>query len=181
MERVTTADTEDLLKIYAPYVTDTAITFEYDVPSFEEFKGRIEDISSKYPYIKAVQDGKTVGYAYATAFKGRRAYDWSVETTIYMDMNEKRKGVGRLLYNELEKLLKGMGVINMNACIALPKVEDRYLTNDSVKYHERMGFTEVGVFHSCAYKFDTWYDMIWMEKMIGEHRIPQEDVRFGQW
>ena len=85
IERVTTSDAEELLAIYAPYVTGTAISFETEVPSVEEFRGRIEKISSKYPYIKAVdEDNKILGYAYAGTFKERSAYDWSVETTVYI-------------------------------------------------------------------------------------------------
>ena len=93
IEKVTVADTEELLEIYAPYVTDTAITFEYEVPSKEEFAKRIRNISAKFPYIKAVDDdGKILGYAYASTFKGRSAYDWSVETTIYLREGQKRNG-----------------------------------------------------------------------------------------
>ena len=79
IERVTVEDAKELLEIYAPYVTDTAISFEYEVPSVEEFEERIRTISAILPYIKAVEDGKIIGYAYAGKFKGRKAYDWSVE------------------------------------------------------------------------------------------------------
>ena len=81
IEKVSTADAEELLAIYAPYVEETAISFEYEVPSVDEFRNRIEQISAKYPYIKAVVDEKIAGYAYAAGFKDRKAYDWSVETT----------------------------------------------------------------------------------------------------
>ena len=82
IEKVTIEDAEELLAVYAPYVRDTAVSFEYVVPSVEEFAVRILQISAKYPYIKAVEDGKIIGYTYANTFKGRKAYDWSVETTI---------------------------------------------------------------------------------------------------
>ena len=116
IERVTTSDAEELLAIYAPYVTGTAISFETEVPSVEEFRGRIEKISSKYPYIKAVdEDNKILGYAYAGTFKERSAYDWSVETTVYIRQDCRRQGIGKELYEALEKALRGMGVLNMNA------------------------------------------------------------------
>ena len=100
-------DAGELLNIYAPYVLETAITFEYEVPSVEEFKSRIINISAKYPYLKAVDDnGAILGYAYAGVFKGRRAYDWSVETTVYVKKDMHKKGVGRLLYEALEEELK---------------------------------------------------------------------------
>lgn len=178
----TPEDAGELLEIYAPYVTDTAITFEYTVPTVEEFRERIVKISSKYPYLKAVDDrGNILGYAYATEFKGRKAYDWSVETTIYLRGDQKRNGVGRALYNELERVLREIGILNMNACIALAKVEDEHLTNGSMYFHEKMGYELVATFHASGYKFNTWYDMIWMEKMLGEHTAEVAPVRFGEW
>ena len=183
IEPVTTADTADLLGIYAPYVESTAISFEYEPPTEAEFADRIRSISARYPYIKAVEGGETVGYAYANTFKGRRAYDWSVETTIYVRQDRHGQGIGRALYEALEKSLKDMGILNMNACIAAPKqlAADPHLSADSIHFHERMGFVPVGTFHDSGYKFDTWYDMIWMEKMIGQHAKEQNPVRFGDW
>ena len=181
IEKVTIEDAEELLAIYAPYVRDTAVSFEYVVPSVEEFADRILQISAKYPYIKAVEDGKIIGYAYANTFKGRKAYDWSVETTIYVRGDAKRNGIGRRLYGCLEQSLKKMGVLNMNACIAIAKVDDEFLTNDSMHFHSRMGFTEVGRFHNSGYKFGRRYDMIWMEKLIGSHDAHPGEVRFGEW
>lgn len=180
IERVTAADAEELLAIYTPYVEKTAITFEYEVPTVEDFEERIRQTSARYPYLKAVEDGKIVGYAYAGTFKGRKAYDWSVETTVYVKWDLRRGGVGRALYEALEKSLAGMGILNMNACIASPIVTDETLNDDSIRFHERMGFTPVGTFHLSGYKFDRWYDMIWMEKMIGDHAAA-ETVRFGMW
>ena len=181
IEKATVDDAEELLAIYAPYVRDTAISFEYVVPSVEDFTDRILQISEKYPYIKAVEDGKIIGYAYANTFKGRKAYDWSVETTVYVRRDAKRNGIGRRLYECLEQSLKKMGVLNMNACIASAKVEDEFLTNDSMYFHSRMGFTEVGRFHNSGYKFGRWYDMIWMEKLIGSHDGHPDEVHFGEW
>ena len=181
IEKVTIDDAEELLAIYAPYVRDTAVSFEYVVPSVEDFADRILQISAKYPYIKAVEDGKIIGYAYANTFKGRKAYDWSVETTVYVRKDAKRNGTGRRLYECLEQSLMKMGVLNMNACIASAKAEDEFLTNDSMYFHSKMGFTEVGRFHNSGYKFGRWYDMIWMEKLIGSHDAHPGEVRFGEW
>ena len=181
IEKATIDDAEELLAIYAPYVRDTAVSFEYVVPSVEEFADRILQISAKYPYIKAVEDGRIIGYAYANTCKGRKAYDWSVETTVYVRRDVKRNGIGRRLYECLEQSLKKMGVLNMNACIAIAKVDDEFLTNDSMHFHSRMGFTEVGRFHNSGYKFGRWYDMIWMEKMIGPHDANPGEVHFGEW
>lgn len=199
IEQVTVADAEELLEIYRPYVEKTAITFEYDVPSVSEFEGRIKEISAKYPYIKAVEDGQITGYAYAGVFKGRRAYDWSVETTVYVKEDRKGEGIGRALYAKLEEMLKEMGVLNMNACIGVPRKRlslnrdackeadnicpeekpDETISYDSVFFHEKMGFEMVGRFHDSGYKFGKWYDMVWMEKMIGDHNENCGNVRFG--
>ena len=97
-------DAAALLEIYAPYVKNTAITFEYEVPSLQEFERRIENILKKYPYLVAETDGKIVGYAYVSAFKERAAYDWAVETSIYIDKKLKRMGIGKKLYSVLEEI-----------------------------------------------------------------------------
>ena len=162
-------DAEELLKIYDYYVTDTAITFELVTPSVEEFKKRIRTISTNYPYIILKKNGKAVGYAYSNVFKGREAYKYSTEVTIYLDHNSKGKGYGKILYNELEKRLKIKGIKNIYACIASPIKVDKYLNNNSEEFHNHMGYKKIGTFTQCGYKFNTWYNMIWMEKMIGNH------------
>ena len=182
IEKATEADAPELLEIYGPYVEQTAISFEYEVPSLEEFRGRIRSISQKYPYLKAVDDqGRILGYAYAAPFKSRAAYDWAVETTIYVRRENRGGGLGRALYQALEASLKAMGICNLNACIACTEKEDAHLTNDSMAFHRHLGYTPVGIFHRCGYKFDTWYDMIWMEKLIAPHEKDQPPVRFGEW
>ncbi len=170
-------DAQALLSIYAPYVEATAITFEYEVPSEDEFTKRIQHILQKYPYLVAELNGEVLGYAYAGAFNERAAYDWSVETTIYVKKNKRRLGIGRKLYNALETALKAQGILNLNACIAYPEEEDKYLTKDSVSFHNKMGFQMVGQFHNCGYKFNCWYNMVWMEKQIGSHEKKQPRVK----
>lgn len=165
----TEADTEKILNIYAPYVKQTAITFEYEVPSTEEFAGRIRRTLEKYPYLVAEEGGEILGYAYAGRFQPRKAYDWAVETSIYVDQGRKRSGVGGSLHRALEAVLKEQGVLNMNACIAYPAAEDQYLTKNSAEFHSHLGYRWVGEFYRCGYKFGRWYNMVWMEKHIGEH------------
>jgi len=176
---VTPDDAEALLRIYAPYVTETAVSFEYEVPSSEEFRERIRGISSRYPYLKAVDEaGHILGYAYASRFHARKAYEWSAETTIYIDKSLRRQGIGAALYEELELQLRKMGILNLNACIAMPRGEDPFLTTDSCRFHERMGYSLVGTFHCSGFKFDRWYDMIWMEKLLGDHTADHPPVQF---
>ena len=166
---VTSEDAERLLEIYSYYVKNTAISFEYEIPSLEEFRERIVNISKKYPYICAIADEKIIGYAYAGVFHEREAYRHSVELSIYVDLERRRGGCGRALYAALEERLKNQGIKNLYACIAVPpKKADEYLTFDSMKFHKKMGYKIAGHFHSCGIKFDRWYDMIYMEKLLHE-------------
>lgn len=183
------SDAEAILNIYAPYIKNTAVTFEYEVPSVEEFRKRIVHTLKKYPYLLALKGGEIIGYAYAGPLHVRAAYAWSAETSIYVKKDYKGKGTGRALYEALEYVLKKQNVINSNACIAYPEKEDQFLTRDSVKFHSRLGYQKVAEFHQCAYKFGTWYNMVWMEKFLREHpQKPQafrsfEEVRkeFKEW
>lgn len=165
----TPLDAEEILNIYAPYITDTAITFEYTVPNLEDFRQRIVNTLQKYPYLVALEDDKIVGYAYAGVFKGRAAYDHCVETSIYVQMDVHGKGIGKALYAELEERLKEQGILNVNACITWSEKENEYVTHQSPDFHEHLGYKRCAHFHQCGYKFGQWFDMIWMEKMIGEH------------
>ena len=262
-------DAEALLAIYAPYVEETAITFEYEVPSVEAFRARIAHTLATYPYIVAVEaqeanagtgrvddasvscldraeanagtahvDGTPtssapasgadevtgahrtsehiIGYAYVGRLHERAAYDWSVETSIYVDRCAQKHGLGRELYERLEAILRAMNIISVNACIAYPGTmntvaaadrlqdahigigdpntadrarkdprkgsadsgtdigEDPYLNTNSPDFHAHLGYQLVGHFHACAYKFDRWYDMIWMEKWIAPHPAKPE-------
>ena len=165
----TPADAEALVAIYAPYVLGTAITYEYEVPSLAEFRRRIETYSIRYPYLVAEREGIPVGYAYACPQGSRPAFDWSVETAIYIREDCKGLGVGRALYEALEAILKMQGIRTMTAAVATVSHEDPYLTNASLSFHLRMGFTPVGTFRNCGCKFGRWYDLTWLEKGIGEY------------
>lgn len=165
----TVADASKLLQIYAPYVENTAISFEYEVPSIEEFAKRIENIMEKYPYLVAIKNGDILGYCYVGPFKTRAAYDYSVETTLYLSDAAKGQGIGRALYEKLEQVLKAQNILTMDSCIAYANEDDPHLTNGSVYFHEKLGYKKVAHFPKSGYKFGKWYDMIWMEKEIGEH------------
>lgn len=171
------ADAQRLVEIYDYYVKNTAITFEYETPSVDEFRSRMEGIMKRYPYLVIENDGKILGYAYARAFVVRAAYDWSCEMTIYLDHDERKSGMGRKLYEAMESALKKMGIINLYACIGYPEKEDEYLTANSAEFHEHLGYKFVGKFYKCGYKFGRWYHMIWMEKIIGKHEDDQKPIR----
>ena len=163
-------DTENILKIYAFYVLNTAISFEYTVPPLNEFKSRIEKILKRYPCYVAVKEKNNIaGYAYAGAFNEREAYKYSVELSIYVDKAYKKQGIGKLLYKTLEQDLKAQKITNLYARIAVPEKEDEYLNFNSAQFHEHLGFKKVGEFHRCGYKFNRWYNIICMEKFLKEH------------
>lgn len=170
-------DAQALLNIYSYYVENTAITFEYKVPSIEEFENRISTTLKNYPYLLAEVDGKISGYVYAGRFSPRAAYDWVAETSIYIDKDCHRMGLGKMLYTKLEEYLKAQNVTNLYAGIADPvEATDPYLTKNSQHFHEASGYKTIGHFSLCGYKFDRWYNLIYMEKFIGEHNTPQKSL-----
>ena len=173
-------DAKELLKIYAYYVTDTAISFETEVPSEEEFKLRIEEVLKSYPYIVACKDDEILGYAYLHSFVGRKAYELSAETTIYLNPDKKKMGIGKKLYSVLEDIAKEQNITNLYSCIGYVDKEDEYLNNNSVQFHEHIGFRMVGKFENCGHKFGRWYHMVWMEKIIGEHGEIREFLKFEE-
>ena len=161
-------DAPALLAIYAPYVERTAISFEYDVPSLEEFRRRIADFSRNYPYLVAEDaSGHALGYAYTHTFIAREAYDHCAESTIYLALDARHQGLGKRLYRALEELSLVQNIYNLYACIGEPQGEgDEYLTDNSIRFHEYLGFRRIGVFTRSGYKFGRWYDMSWAEKLL---------------
>ena len=113
--------------------------------------------------------GEAAGYVYLDSFVGRKAYDWSASVSIYVKEQVRKTGIGRALYQAVEEIARAQHITNLNACIGYPETEDEYLTKNSAQFHAHMGYRLVGEFHQCGYKFGRWYNMIWMEKMIGEH------------
>lgn len=168
-------DAEELLKIYSYYVKNTAITFEQKVPSLEEFSNRIKETLINYPYLVAIVDGKIIGYIYASRFRTRESYICSAATSIYIEKSYQRKGIGKKLYSELCNILLKQNITNVYAGVANPIEEDEYLTHNSEYFHKSMGFEIVAKYNKCAIKFGKWYNLIEMEKIIGEHSNQQKD------
>ena len=173
-------DAKELLKIYAYYVTDTAISFETEVTSEEEFKLRIEEVLKSYPFIVACKNDEILGYAYLHSFVGRKAYELSAETTIYLNPDKKKMGIGKKLYSVLEDIAKAQNITNLYSCIGYVDREDEYLNNNSAQFHEHIGFRMVGKFENCGHKFGRWYHMVWMEKIIGKHEEIKEFLKFEE-
>lgn len=178
----TTADAEALCAIYKPYVEETAISFEYAAPGAEEFRRRIVATLAEYPYLVAEEDGEPVGYAYASILHGREAYRHSAETSIYVKRGAHGRGIGRALEDALEREIAKQNVLTLYACIAVPLGEsDPYVTFDSVKFHEKMGFRHLASFPASGYKFDRWYTVVWMEKDLGEKpEHPEPFIPYGK-
>lgn len=166
-------DASGIQKIYAPYVEKTTITFEYDIPTVEEMRSRIEKTLKQYPYLVAIKDQNIIGYAYASVFKGRTAYDWACELSIYIDENHQHEGIGKILYQQLFEILKLMNMQVVYACITHPNEK-------SERFHELFGFEQVAHFHKCGFKFQQWQDVIWMEKRIQNDICPLSLIPFSQ-
>ena len=133
-------DAPELLAIYAPYVRETAITFEYEVPALEEFSERIRRTLERFPYLAAQSGDRLLGYAYASPFQGRPAYGLSAQSSIYADRSVRRSGVGRALCTALEQTLTAQNFLNLNACIAMPAQDsDPYLNCGSAAFNTAMG------------------------------------------
>ena len=164
-------DAEAILAIYAPYIRRTAVTFEITVPTPEDFRKRVRQISAAYPYLLAEKDGELLGYCYANRFREREAFCKAVEMSLYVRDDLRGRGIGGRLYRALEEELKKMDIQNCYACIASPRGEDPYLGTDSPQFHEHIGYRTVGKLSRCGYKFGRWYDMLIMEKFIGEHEM----------
>lgn len=160
------SDVPAMLEVYAPYVTETAVSFEYDVPSPAEFSARLDRVSAAFPWLVAERDGRLLGYAYASRFHPRAAYDWCAELSIYLRRDARGLGLGRRLYQTLEDLLHAQHLLKAFACIACTPEPDPYLDDASIRFHERMGYRLTGSFPRCGYKFGRWYGMVWMEKEL---------------
>lgn len=166
-------DAAELLEIYAPYVTGTTVSFEYEVPAVEEFRRRVEETSARYPYLVWEEDGALLGYAYAHPYAARPAYQWSAELTVYLRQAVSRRGLGSQLYGALMELLRLQGVRNVYGCVTAENTA-------SVAFHHALGFREAGRFSQVGYKLGRWLDVLWLEKAIASGGEPQPLVSFPQ-
>jgi L-amino acid N-acyltransferase YncA len=161
LRSATPQDAAALLDIYAPYVRSTAISFELEPPSVDEFAARIHKCAQDWAWLVAERRGAVLGYAYASAHRERAAYRWSVETSVYVAASAKRQGIGKRLYEALFATLTTKGFCNAYAGIALPN-------EASVALHQSLGFQPIGIFPAVGRKFDTWHDVAWFHRPLGE-------------
>ena len=153
-------DAPALLEVYGPYVRDTSVSFETSVPSEAEFRRRIGEISARFPYLVAREGDAVLGYAYAHPFGERAAYDWTVETSIYLRQDCRGRGVGRMLYTALLELLRRQGVHTAAAVITVPN-------EASFSFHEAMGFTCRGIIPDAGYKLGAWHPVAHFSLALG--------------
>lgn len=160
-------DSASILRIYTPFITDTIITFEYTVPSITEFKERMAHIQASYPWLVCEINNIIAGYAYASRFREREAYKWSVDFAIYIDPEYQGKNIGKALYYALSEALKLQGYYNAYAGVTIPNVKSEGL-------HEAFGFHSIGTYHNVGYKFGGWHDVRWYEINLKEHQKSPE-------
>lgn len=157
-------DAAGLLAVYKPYVESTAITFEYEVPSVEEFEGRINTITPEFPWLVCEHEDTIAGYAYAHKHRDRTAYQWSPESTIYLSEAYHGKGIARVLYEAVFAILKMQGFINVYAGVLASNLK-------SNAFHKAMGFEEIGLYRNIGYKLGEWHSNYWYQLHILPHVI----------
>ncbi|GAB2563384.1 arsinothricin resistance N-acetyltransferase ArsN1 family B [Spirosoma aerophilum] len=157
-------DAPAMLAIYAPYITGTTITFEYEVPTVAEFTRRIEAIHQQYPYLVAEVNGEILGYAYASKHRDRPAYQWSVETSVYVHPVGHRQGIARQLYTMLFEFLYRQGYYNAYAGITMPNPK-------SEAFHQTMGFEFIGTYDNIGFKMGAWHSVAWFQRTLQPHPV----------
>jgi phosphinothricin acetyltransferase len=153
-------DAAQVLEIYAPVVRETPISFEVEAPTVEEMRARIDGTLRMYPWLVAENEGRILGYAYASAHRDRKAYQWSVDVSCYVRPSAQRRGLGKRLYRALFAVLRRQGFHSAFAGIALPNAA-------SVALHTSVGFERIGTYREVGYKSGAWRDTGWYQCLLG--------------
>ena len=169
LRRAHLEDAEAILEIYAPYIRNTNITFEYEVPSLSEFRDRMAGIMEGYPYLICEIDGIAAGYAYAHRYKERAAYQWDAELSVYLREGCERRGIGQAFYTALMEILKEQHVRNVYGIVTSPNPPSEAL-------HAAMGFRLAGVSLKTGYKLGKWIDVSCFERPLGDPDSPPEEL-----
>ena len=168
IRRVEPADAAAVQAIYAPFVSDSATSFETVVPEVAEIRRRIDAQGDALPWLVCQADSRVVGYAYASSHRSRPAYRWSVDVSVYVAPGLQRRGVGRALYTGLLDLLRRQGYVNAYAGIALPNAS-------SVGLHEALGFQRIGTYRGVGFKLDRWHDVLWLHLRLRDDGTPPRE------
>jgi phosphinothricin acetyltransferase len=164
-------DAPAIRDIYAPFVSESATSFEIEPPDAAAMERRILDQREQFPWLVYEAGGEVLGYAYAGPHRAaRKAYQWCVEVSIYVHAQARRRGIGRALYASLFDLLRRQGYVNAYAGITLPNP-------GSLRLHESMGFVPIGVYPRIGFKFGKWHDVIWLQLRLQEAEVPVAEPR----
>lgn len=156
------SDSEAILDIYTPYIRDTSITFETEIPSITDFSNRIQSYLKNWPWLVYEKDNKIAGYTYASQYRERVAYQWSVECSVYIHDDYHRRGIANALYKKLFSILKAQGFTTVYAVINLPN-------DQSVAFHEKLGFTYFATYEKVGYKLGRWKNVGWWQLQLNEY------------
>ncbi|HZL10706.1 MAG TPA: GNAT family N-acetyltransferase [Prolixibacteraceae bacterium] len=163
-------DVPGILEIYAPFILETAVTFEETVPDEESFWERIQGIMSELPFLVCEIDGRIAGYAYASGYRGRASYRWTKEVSVYVHPDSYRKKVAHALYTSLNEMIRYQGIADLLAIITMPN-------ETSVAFHEYLGYKKCGEFSKVGYKLNQWLNVGWFELFLqDENEAPKERI-----
>ena len=169
----TMRDVPAILDIYRPYILNTAITFEYDVPTPAQFEARFRTITREFPWLVWEEDGEILGYAYGSRAFERAAYGWDADLSIYLRQGCSGRGIGRALYETLEQRLAAQGYYVLYGLVTSANA-------GSCAFHEAMGYREAMRLPACGFKFGQWYDVIWYEKRLKTGNPEQFPISWDQ-
>lgn len=173
LRAVTESDLPAIRDIYTPFVEETAITFAYDPPTLEDWNSKL-DAKTHHPWLVCERDSEIAGYAYAGPVRKRAAYQWAIETSVYVAPDHQRHGIARGLYLALCELLARQGYVTAFAVITTPNPA-------SIAFHESMGFDRVGRFEAVGYKHDAWHDVEWWSRELRERpESPDEPLSVAE-
>ncbi len=163
-------DISGILEIYSPFIRETSVTFEEEIPDEMSFWERMQAIMAELPFLVCEIDGKIAGYAYASGYRSRASYRWSKEVSVYIHPNFQRKRVGYALYTSLNEMVKFQGVANLLAIITMPN-------ESSVAFHEHFGYKKCAEFAKIGYKMSQWQNVGWFELFLqNENEPPVERI-----
>lgn len=163
-------DVKGILEIYAPFITDTSVTFEETIPDETSFWKRMQEIMAELPFLVCEIDGRIAGYAYASGYRSRASYRWSKEVSVYIHPDFYRRKVAHALYTTLNEMVRYQGIANLLAIITMPN-------EPSVAFHERFGYTKCGEFSKVGYKMGQWQNVGWFELFLqDETKSPKEKI-----
>ena len=168
------SDASSILDIYAPYIANTAVSFETEVPSVEDFTQRIVGNQESCPWLVYESGGLIAGYAYASKHRDRAAYQWSLESSVYVNEGFRQQGIATKLYQTLFQILKYQGCRNLYAGITLPNEK-------SVNFHQKMGFNKIADYKNIGYKFNSWHTVGWYELQLNDYSdAPAPFIKWSQ-